>query len=177
MTWVWVAGLVLMAGMPLQVKHPSACDHAAPPVGMRWVCASGNTCDCRLLPSGAQDEEEVGGAKTLSPAAAPQSLVCRIASFVVPGYPEEARRARKEGVITATLLLAADGTVKAVHVQSGDQQLAGAAESAWRQWRFTAGNREESIPVSVKFVLAENASGSVSGNSLLNAVVTASPSR
>ncbi len=177
MTWVWVAGLVLMAGMPLQVKHPNACDHAAPPAGMRWVCASRDTCDCRLVPSGALAGEQVGGTKTLSPTSASQSLVCRIASFVVPGYPEEARRARKEGVITATLLLAADGTVKDVHVQSGDQQLAGAAESAWRQWRFMAGNREESIPVSVRFVLAENAAGSVSGSSLLNAVVTASPSR
>ncbi|HST11358.1 MAG TPA: energy transducer TonB [Terriglobales bacterium] len=177
MTRAWITGLVLMAGVPLQVKHPSACDHAAPPAGMRWECASDNSCDCRLTPNGAQGEEGVGEPKPVPHKTAAQCLACRITSFVIPGYPEEARRARKEGVVSAMLVLAADGSVQDVRGQSGDQELTSVAEAAWRQWRFSPGNREESIPVSIKFVLSENQTGSVTGTSLLNTVVTASPAR
>jgi TonB family protein len=103
--------------------------------------------------------------------------VCRVAFFAIPGYPEEARRTQTQGTVSASLVLTAGGGVEEVRIESGDPQLASAVQSAFQQWRFTPGNRSETIPVSVKFVLEDNPTGSVTGTSLLNTVVTAKPSR
>jgi TonB family protein len=172
----WIAGWVLLLGMPLQVKHPGACEHAAPPTGMQWVCANENPCDCQLQPIASEDSEDVG-VESPQVNARVSCLDCRIAFFVIPAYPEAARRGQKQGMVSATVVLMADGSVEQVRIQSGDRQLASAVQSAFQQWRFTPGGRAESIPVSVKFVLSENQAGSVTGVSLLNAVVTATPVR
>jgi TonB family protein len=66
--------------------------------------------------------------------------------FAIPAYPEAARVAKKQGVVSATLVLTPEGEVKNVRIESGDEQLAVAASSALRAWRFTGAGREESIP-------------------------------
>ena len=170
--------LVLLLGMPLgmqlQGKHPGACDHAAPPLGMRWVCADNNACDCRLVANGPGGEENSGKSVTKPGSSTTQPcLACRVRYFAIPGYPDAARVAKKQGVVSATLVLTPEGEVKNVRIESGDAQLATAVTPALSTWRFTGANREESIPVSVKFVLSEHADVAVSGASVLNAIVTA----
>jgi len=171
-----IAGLLFIFGMPLQVKNPNACDHAAPPVGMQWVCANQNPCDCHLAPIASEEQPEDNGSKPYSPSAV-SCLACRIAFFVIPAYPEAARQRHKEGMVSASLILGADGSVEAVRIRSGDPLLAHAAQSAFEQWRFTPGQRPESIPVSIKFELSDNPTRLVAGTSLLNTVVTAPPVR
>jgi TonB family protein len=171
-----MAGLLFIFGMPLQVKNPSACEHAAPPVGMRWVCANQNPCDCHLAPMASEEPPEGTVSKPSAPSAV-SGLACRIAFFVIPAYPQAARQGRKECIVSASLVLGADGRVEAVRIQSGDPQLAHAVQSALQQWRFTPGPRPESIPVSIKFELSDSPTRLVAGTSLLNTVVTAPPLR
>ncbi len=173
------AALLFILGLPLQVKHPQACEHAAPPQGMRWACVKENPCDCHLEPIAADGSAERDPADTTE---MPTALVargscvtCRIAFFAIPAYPEAARRSQKQGIVSAALILAADGRVEEVRIQSGDPELTGAVQSAFQQWRFTPGKRSETIPVSVRFVLSDSPGGSVSGTSLLNPVVTGPP--
>ncbi len=167
-----LASLILVMSASAQVKHAQACDHAAPPAGMHWVCAPENACDCHLEAVVSQDQLEEA-------AAAPSSkngnacLACRVTFFVIPAYPEAAREAQKQGTVTASLILTPEGKVERVRIQSGEAQLAGVAQAAFQQWRFAGSGREETIPVSVQFVLSNDAGGSVTGKSLLNAVVTA----
>jgi TonB family protein len=176
MNRLMMAGLVFILGIPLQVKQQKACEHAAPPTGMHWVCADNDPCECHLAAAASQDGQDDDSSKTLAQTSAASCLACRVAFFVIPGYPEEARRTQKQGMVSASLILSAEGGVEEVRIQSGDPQLASAVQSAYQQWRFTAGHRSETIPVSVKFVLEDNPTGSVTGTSLLNAVVAANPS-
>jgi TonB family protein len=173
----WVVGLVFMAGVPLQMKHPSACDHAAPPAGMRWVCANNNTCNCHLVASAGEEETNKAGLKPALSKPSGQCVACRIESFAIPPYPEAARRAQKQGVVSATLVLTPEGAVQDVRIQSGEPVLASAAETALRRWRFKAGGHQESFRVSVTFVLSDDTAAAVTGESLLNTVVTATPLR
>jgi TonB family protein len=173
MNLAWLTVLVLAFGMPPQMKNQNACDHAAPPAGMRWVCAAGNSCDCHLAPDRAESRSDDDEFNASPESSLSTSVAGRIEFFAIPAYPEAARRGQKQGVVSATLVLTPEGKVDDVKIQSGDAALASAARTAWQQWRFTPGNRVESIPVSVKFVLAEDTTASVSGASLLNAVVTA----
>ena len=179
MTRAWIS-LVLMLGLPLamqlQGKHTGACDHAAPPPGMRWVCADNNACDCRLIANGSAGEEDAGKTVTKPGSSSSQPcLACRVRFFAIPAYPEAARVAKKQGMVSATLVLTPEGEVKNVRIESSDAQLAAATSAALRTWRFTGAGREESIPVSVEFVLSENTDVGVSGASLLNAIVVARP--
>ena len=84
---LWMC-LVLMLGMPLpgqplpgqplQGKQASACDHAAPPAGMRWACSDKNLCDCRLVPDEARGEVESGeGTSKADSSATRPCLACR----------------------------------------------------------------------------------------------------
>jgi len=170
-----IAGWLLFFGAPFQLKNPNICDHAAPPVGMRWVCAAENPCDCHLEP--ATTGGPPGDSASNLPMPATCCLSCRIVFFVIPAYPEAARRGHKQGLVSASLVLRADGSVEDVRIQSGDPQLAPAVRSAFRQWRFAPGNRVESLPVSVDFELSENPARVAEGRSLLNSVVTARPLR
>jgi TonB family protein len=173
----WIVGLVFMVGVPRQVKHPSACDHAAPPAGMRWVCANNDTCNCHLVANAGDEETNEAGLKPALSKSSVQCVACRIESFAIPSYPDAARRAQKQGVVSATLVLTPEGTVQDVRIQSGGPVLASAAETALRRWRFKAAGHQESIPVSVKFVLSDDTAAAVTGESLLNTVVTATPLR
>ena len=172
-----IAGLLFVLGMPLQLRNPKLCDHAAPPEGMRWVCASENPCDCHLGPIASEDQPEEPVSRTHSLTTKVPCLACRIAFFVIPAYPEAARQGQKQGIVSALLVLRADGSVEEVRIQSGDPQLASAVRSAFQRWRFTPGDRSESIPVSVKFALSDSPSGVVAGRSLLDTVVTATSVR
>jgi len=177
MNMAWLTVLVLALGMPPQMKNQNACDHAAPPAGMQWVCVAGNSCDCHLAPAktdSGDNDDEFNSSPASSRSA---SVAARIEFFAIPAYPEAARRGQKQGVVSATLVLTPEGRVDDVKIQSGDAALASAARAAWQQWRFTPGNRMESIPVSVKFVLSKDAAGTVTGVSLLNTVVTANPAQ
>ena len=172
-----VAALVVILGMPLQLKYPNACEHAAPPEGMQWVCSKGNPCDCRLETLAYRKQ---GGEETLKSDSLEGGKVCwscRVTFFVIPAYPEVARKEQKQGIVSASVVLTAEGEIQQVQIRSGDQLLASAVEAALQRWRFTPGGRSESIPISVKFVLSDDSSASVSGASLLNPVVTARPSR
>lgn len=106
-----------------------------------------------------------------------QYVACRLVYFVLPEYPEAARRTQKQGTVSAILILNSGGEVREVRVQSGDPALASVVQAAVKQWRFTAGHRQESIPISVKFELSDRPVGVVTGASLLNPVIVARPMR
>ena len=171
--------LALMAGLLLMLlgapRQRNACDHAAPPPDMRWACAADHPCECQLVPAGKHDLDEDGISESSGPAA--QSIACRISYFVVPEYPAAARKAQKQGSVSAMLVLGAEGTVQEARIQSGDPELAQAARAAFQQWRFNPGGHPESVPVGVKFVLSDSPAGSVTGTSLLDMTITARPTR
>jgi len=171
--------LALMAGLLLMLlgapRQRNACDHAAPPPDMRWACAADEPCECQLVPAGKHDLDEDGISESSGPAA--QSIACRISYFVVPDYPAAARKAQKQGSVSAMLVLGAEGTVQEARIQSGDPELAQAARAAFQQWRFNHGGHPENVPVGVKFVLSDSPAGSVTGTSLLDMTITAHPTR
>ena len=55
---------------------------------------------------------------------------------VAPAYPPEAGRARIEGTVVLLAVIAKDGTVQDVRVESGLPVLAQAAINAVKQWRY-----------------------------------------
>lgn len=66
-----------------------------------------------------------------------QELVLgQIVQHIDPTYPAQAVSQHIEGTVQLRATVAADGTVTAVAVISGDPILASAAEAAIRQWRF-----------------------------------------
>lgn len=177
MYFSWLAALLFVLVMPLQMKYPNACEHASPPQGMQWVCSKENPCDCRLETLAYRHQSGEETLKSESLEGGNTCWACRITFFVIPAYPEAARKGLKQGIVSASLVLTPEGEIQQVQIRSGDEQLKSAVESAFRRWRFTPGGRSESIPVSVKFVLSDDPTPSVSGASLLNPVVTARPSR
>jgi TonB family protein len=79
---------------------------------------------------------------------------------VEPDYPDAARRAHIQGSVVLETLIGADGRVQQVTPVSGNPQLADAAVTAVRQWRykpFTVGGRKVPIrtQVNVTFMLAQ----------------------
>jgi TonB family protein len=68
----------------------------------------------------------------LSPDAAEGNLVRR----VEPEYPEQALAQHIQGPVLLDLRIGQDGTVQGIKVVSGDAQLAAAAATAVRQWKF-----------------------------------------
>jgi TonB family protein len=68
----------------------------------------------------------------VSPDVAEGSLVRR----VEPEYPEQALAQHIQGPVLLDLHIGQDGTVQQIKVVSGDAQLAAAAATAVRQWRF-----------------------------------------
>ena len=62
----------------------------------------------------------------------------RLAEAVQPSYPALAQHMNVEGSVVLQALIAADGTVQNLHVVSGPQILATAAQEAVRRWKFKA---------------------------------------
>lgn len=55
---------------------------------------------------------------------------------VRPGYPEEARKRRIEGVVRLHAIIGKDGSIKKLEVISGEPLLNPAAENAVLQWHY-----------------------------------------
>jgi periplasmic protein TonB len=60
----------------------------------------------------------------------------RLTHEVAPAYPPIARQARVTGTVELSATIAANGTVKDVHVMSGNPLLVQAAVSAVKQWTY-----------------------------------------
>jgi protein TonB len=76
----------------------------------------------------------------------------KVRSKVAPSYPEMAKRLSVSGSVKLELVVAANGSVKAVRPLGGHPMLIDAAVSAVKQWRYEPGD-ESVVPVEVKFVL------------------------
>jgi periplasmic protein TonB len=80
-------------------------------------------------------------AKTSPPTPKRMRIASRVAEAnlihdVAPTYPPEAGRARIEGTVVLLAVIAKDGTVRDVRVESGLPVLAQAAIDAVKQWRY-----------------------------------------
>jgi TonB family protein len=60
----------------------------------------------------------------------------KLANKVTPAYPIEAKAARIQGTVRFAALIAADGRVKALHLESGHPLLADSAMKAVQQWVY-----------------------------------------
>jgi protein TonB len=76
----------------------------------------------------------------------------KLRSKVAPAYPEMARRISLSGAVKLEVVVAANGSVKAVRPLGGHPMLIDAAVSAVKQWRYEPGT-ESVVAVEVKFVL------------------------
>ena len=61
----------------------------------------------------------------------------KLVHSVQPEYPDTARRERLQGVVKLYAIIAKDGTIRLLRVQTGYCSLAEAAIKAVRQWRYT----------------------------------------
>jgi TonB family protein len=68
----------------------------------------------------------------ISPSEADDNLLYR----VEPDYPDDARKQGIQGAVVLDVLIAGDGKVENVHVDSGPPQLAQACIDAIKQWRY-----------------------------------------
>jgi TonB family protein len=92
--------------------------------------------------------------------AVPPQLICgqvsaevkrKIKTQVTPIYPELAKRMNVHGKVRLQVTVAADGTVKSVHVLGGHPLLVGAAQEAVRQWKFEPGPKETTNLIEFNF--------------------------
>ena len=150
------------------------CDHPAPPEGMHYKCAPQNACDCHLEKDAAEDE-----ARTANAGSAAENQSCsadRVKYFVVPAFPEPARKARRQATITAHLAIESSGTVE---IESADPVFAEAVRAALHKWRFAPAAAGKTLTASFTFALAgdpsDRISTTVSGASPLNLVISAPP--
>jgi TonB family protein len=162
--------VLVCAGFQFQKR---SCDHPAPPEGMHYAYAPQNPCDCRLEKDAA--EEEASPATT---AANEPCLAENVKYFVAPAYPDTARKAGKQGTVTAGLTVENSGDAQ-VKVDSGDPVFAEAVRTALRKWRFASSAAGKTFTATFTFALAggsaEHISTTVSGASPLNLVISASP--
>jgi len=152
------------------------CDHPAPPEGMHYKCAPQNACDCHLEKDAAEDE-----ARTANAGSAAENQPCsadKVKYFVVPAFPEPARKARKQATITARLAIESSGTAQ-VEIESADPAFAEAVRAALHKWRFAPTAAGKTLAASFTFTLAGDPSDcnstTVSGASPLNLVISAPP--
>ena len=76
----------------------------------------------------------------------------KLRSKVAPAYPEMAKRLSVSGAVKLEVVIAANGSVKAVRPLGGHPMLIDAAVAAVKQWRYEPG-AETVVPVEVKFTL------------------------
>jgi TonB family protein len=79
----------------------------------------------------------------------------RVIDSAPPAYPALARSMALSGVVKADVLVAPDGSVKAVDVRGGHPVLAQAAAKAVRQWRWEAAAHETHELVQLRFAPPE----------------------
>jgi TonB family protein len=166
--------LLVLATAGFQIQKRT-CDHPAPPDGMHYVCAPQNPCDCRLEKDASEDE-----ASPAAPAANEPCSADKVKYFIAPAYPETARKAGKQGTVTALLTVENLGIAQ-VKIESGDPAFTGAVQTALHKWRFAPSAAGQTLTATFTFALAgnpaEHISTTVSGASPLNLVISAPPVR
>ena len=166
-----VVALLLSGSAQIQ-KH--TCDHPAPPEGMHYVCTPRDSCNCHLVRDQPQDDEA-----SASPASHEETpcLSRSLKHFVAPAYPAAARQARKQGTVTAQLMVDTSGQVTTK--MDGDAVFMEAVRVALRNWRFAADVSPKTFVATFTFTLAgdptEHATTTVSGSSPLHMVIAATP--
>jgi TonB family protein len=77
-----------------------------------------------------------------------------LADKVMPSYPEEARKAKTEGVVLLDCLIEKDGNVKDIQVkETPDPLLRDAALTAVRQWRYAPAKDAKGQPLAVRLTV------------------------
>jgi TonB family protein len=164
--------LLVLATAGFQIQKRT-CDHPAPPEGMHYVCTPQNPCDCRLEKDSSEDEGSPAPPAAIEPCSAD-----KVKYFVAPAYPETARKAGKQGTVTALLAVENPGIAQ-VKIESGDPAFTGAVQAALHKWRFAPSAAGQTLTATFTFALAgnptEHISTTVSGASPLNLVISASP--
>src|SRR5438270_10114773 len=154
--------VLVCAGFQIQKR---SCDHPAPPEGMHYVCAPQNPCVCRLDKASSEDEGSPD-----SPAAIEPCSADKVKYFVAPAYPETARKAGKQGTVTALLTVENRGIAQ-VKIESGDPAFTAAVQTAIHKWRFAPSATGQTLTATFTFALAgnptEHISTTVSGASPL----------
>jgi len=77
--------------------------------------------------------------------------VRRVMNRVTPPYPELARAMNVQGSVRLEVVVAPNGTVKAVKVIGGHPVLAQAAERAVQKWRWEPAARESNESIELRF--------------------------
>jgi TonB family protein len=75
----------------------------------------------------------------------------KVLKTVAAQYPSVLKRRGIGGTVKLRVLVNANGTVKDVQVLGGNPILSDCAAKAVKQWVFVAGEKEESIEISVGF--------------------------
>ena len=75
----------------------------------------------------------------------------KLVKTVAAQYPSVLKRRGIGGTVKLRVLVNANGTVKDVQVLGGNPILSDCAAKAVKQWVFVAGDKEESIEISVGF--------------------------
>ena len=84
----------------------------------------------------------------------PDTSAQLLINHVEPRYPYVAQCARIEGDVTISVLVASQGTVKALRLMEGHPYLAGAALEAVRQWRYRQGSEEHPAQSEITVILS-----------------------
>jgi TonB family protein len=166
---------LLLPGLSRQLQK-NTCDHPTPPEGMHYVCAPRDSCNCRLEKDEAKDHEAAA-----KPNTSPAGEVCLSQSlkhFVAPVYPAAARAARKQGTVTAQLVVDPSGQFT-IKLESGEATFTEPVVVALKNWRFGPSASQQTFTATFTFALAGNPTANaitgVSGSSPLNLVITATP--
>ena len=75
----------------------------------------------------------------------------RVATRVVPIYPELARKMRIMGSVRIEAIVSPDGSPKAIRVIGGHPLLAQAATDAIHKWKWTPAGQETTEIIEIKF--------------------------
>jgi TonB family protein len=163
--------LILFTSPASQAQQRN-CDHAAPPPGMHYVCDPANPCNCHL------EEDQLESEKTAKKPPTTPCVSDLVKYFVVPNYPTELWRKKKQGTVKLQLTVGSTGTA-VVKLESGDAPFADEVTEALKKWKFVPTNPPQTLSVSVTFMLAGTPSAdlvtTVSGTSPLELVISATP--
>lgn|SRR5690242_4316006 len=86
------------------------------------------------------------------------SEVC-VHRFVMPDYPNIARKLSIQGEVSATVHILGNGTVESVALTGGHKLLQGSVDSALKQWEFRVPDHNETdLEMTFAFVLDNNES-------------------
>jgi TonB family protein len=82
-----------------------------------------------------------------------------VQKFLMPPYPNIARKLYIQGEVSATVRVLGNGTVESVTASSGPKPLKESVEEALKQWTFVVPDQQETdLRITFSFVLEENES-------------------